>query len=281
MTYKKSELRKKTADELSAMLADDSLFLSDDKNDDILLITEVLAKKEKKTAKEIKAEDEALWNKLAAKHGDLIPIKPKTRAESERITFKYVSRRVVAVAAAFALIILAGNTVTTFAYNENLFTVLFSFNDEVFKSDLVNPSGSNETPDKENTEYDFKTLEEAFKAFGISKPGVPVLPDGYVLRELDTRYFGGRFMVRGFYERGDDTLIIEATIYDQTPDSLQTFYEKDDGPVEVYKYAGQEINIFTNLTRRVAVWIDGAGEFAVSGELTPDEIKAIIHSMYD
>jgi hypothetical protein len=279
MTYSKKELRKKTADELAAMLADEALFISDEENDNIIAIAEVIAEKECKTKSEIKAEDDAFLHKLLTENADIIPIKPKKRAGKPKI--KMLPRRALAIAAGFAIVLLATNTVTTFAYNENLFTAIFSFTDEVFKSDVVNPEGSNETPRKENTEYDYKTLEEAFEAFGIISPKAPVIPEGYALRELDTRYFGGSYMARAFYEKGEDTLIISATIYDQTPDSMQRYYEKDDGPLEIFEYGGVEINIFTNLTRRVAVWLDGEGEYSITGILTTEEMKTIIKTMYD
>lgn len=82
----------------------------------------------------------------------------------------------------------------------------------------------------------------------------------------------------------EGTLIFFVAVHlpreDGRQDSMGTF-QKDEGDPVPYEAGGVTHMLFTNAGRASAVWVNGPAECALSGDITMDELKQIIDSIYE
>ncbi len=136
---------------------------------------------------------------------------------------------------------------------------------------------------------EYASLQEALSAYGIDRQIVPRrLPEGFALEELvvDDHVFnaGGNIVFFAAYYRGGDVLTILIDIYLEREyrgqDSFGKF-QKDEGAPVPYEAGGVTHLLSTNAGRPVALWANGPAECAVTGDITMEELKAMIDSIYE
>ena len=86
------------------------------------------------------------------------------------------------------------------------------------------------------------------------------------------------------YHREEDPLVIQVNIYleneDRVYDSFGNF-QKDEGDPIPYEAGGITHLLATNAGYPVALWANGPVECAISGDITMDELKQMIDSIYE
>lgn len=138
---------------------------------------------------------------------------------------------------------------------------------------------------EEPGEYD--NLQEALTDYGLNRSVAPKrMPDGFDLEQLivDSETDPDSIAFVAFYSRGENYLFIQIDIYLQSEGSSNDRFgdfQKDEGDPIPYEAGGVTHLLTTNVGRPVALWANGPAECAISGDITMDELKEIIHSIYE
>ncbi|MEH2937453.1 DUF4367 domain-containing protein [Lawsonibacter sp. JLR.KK007] len=134
---------------------------------------------------------------------------------------------------------------------------------------------------------EYTDLQEALTAYGINRPVVPKwLPEGFVIEQLivDNGTFPDTIIFAAYYCRGEDVLGIQIDIYlrDENKNS-ENFghFEKDEGDPISYEVGGITHLLVTNAGQPVALWANGPAECSINGDITMDELKQMIDSIYE
>ena len=134
---------------------------------------------------------------------------------------------------------------------------------------------------------EYADLQEALTAYGINRPVVPKwLPEGFVLDDLivDDLGDGDQIVFHAPYRRGNNYLIVQMDIYleneNRSQDNFWDF-QKDGGDPIPYEAGGITHLLTTNAGRPVALWANGPAECCISGDITMEELKQMIDSIYE
>lgn len=180
-------------------------------------------------------------------------------------------------AAAAILLVLAVTVAPPALGYESVFAMVGHWNETIFSF-----LGINQEPEPSELPEDisYDSLEEALEANGVTVPAVPRMPDGYELVEVDMRRFSevGRIDYNAFYKKG--SMIISMHITQRENETTRQF-EKDESFVEEYETGGIVHFIFKNNDRLLAAWYTGTLECSLQVELSVDELKTMIDSIYE
>lgn len=133
---------------------------------------------------------------------------------------------------------------------------------------------------------EYANIQEALEDYGFYRPVVPQwLPDGYVQEELITADLAGTQLIfHVLYKRGEDSLVFQVNIYldyEGRDHGSSGNFQKDEGDPIPYEAGGITHLLAMNAGRPVALWADGPAECALSGNMTMDELKQMIDSIYE
>lgn len=138
---------------------------------------------------------------------------------------------------------------------------------------------------KEPGEY--TDLQEALTAYGLNRSVVPKwLPEGFVQTHLDIEAVakGSLIIFYALYQWEKNPLVIQVNIYledeERVYDSFGNF-QKDEGDPIPYEAGGITHLLTTNAGRPVALWANGPAECCISGDITMEELKQMIDSIYE
>ena len=134
---------------------------------------------------------------------------------------------------------------------------------------------------------EYTDLQEALTAYGLNRSVVPKwLPEGFVLEELivDDSSDPTQIVFLSLYHREDNSLIVQMNVYleeeNRGADNFWDF-QKDEGDPIPYKAGDITHLLTTNVGRPVALWANGPAECFISGNITMDELKEMIDSIYE
>jgi len=139
-------------------------------------------------------------------------------------------------------------------------------------------------PDKPE---EYASLQEALSAYGLNRPVTPRrFPEGFVMEDLivDNESSSSVIIFAAFYCRGEDSLVLQVDIYlKQEYGAHHAFghFQKDEGDPVPYEAGGVTHLLTTNAGRHVALWANGPAECAVSGDITMEELKDMLDSIYE
>ena len=183
-------------------------------------------------------------------------------------------RRSAAVAAVLALAI--GLTVTASAFGwDALWNTVATWVNGTFSfstGDQVDTTG----PSPQNI-VEYASLQEALRYTGLEYDFVPTwIPDGYQLQEVIVDQNPVQSVYGARYKNGEQVLKVTVRVYASSdPEKI----EINDSMVEIYRLNGVDYYIFSNNAQLRAVWMKGAYECNISGELTVEELKTMIDSI--
>lgn len=196
------------------------------------------------------------------------------------------SVRGILAAAALALLLLSVSAAAA-AGGYDLWRLLAQWTDEVIS--ITPGQVSRIDPDKiripeEGTEY--ASLQEALEDCGMTLPLAPNwVPEGFELIDLmvDTSDPNSLFFVT-CYDKEDTVLLISLQIFLTREDGGHGGYgdfQKDEGDPIPYQAGGVTHLLSTNAGRPIALWVNGPVEGSIIGDITMDELKQIIDSIYE
>ena len=134
---------------------------------------------------------------------------------------------------------------------------------------------------------EYTDLEEALTDYGLNRSVVPKwMPEGFVQTHLDIEAVAGDSLIifYALYQWEKNPLVIQVNIYleneNRAYDSFGNF-QKDEGDPVPYEGGGFTHLLSTNAGRPVALWANGPAECYISGDITMDELKQMIDSIYE
>ena len=270
-----SRFERLSNEELRSILARDSL-LDDGEDadvDSILAISEILAGREQTPASEIDAAWESFQKdyrpyKMDAKPLFALDDEKEERSEGRKKTLLLV--RIVSIAAVISLLLGFG-AVTAYAREGALWNVVVNWSQGSFR--LADPDEPKPGP--------FYALATALRGCGIREPLVPKwLPDGYEEGTFQFEDISGFMQFYSTCYNGEKEIHMNVFRYssEQRP---ETVYESDTSvPYEIYEAGGVEHYLMMNDKYRRAVWMNGDLECSILGEVSEQEMKRIIDSIY-
>jgi len=90
-----------------------------------------------------------------------------------------------------------------------------------------------------------------------------------------------RFIVRAAYTVGTREFTVLITIHDTTPETYDVTYQKNTTIEEEYLAGGITHYIMGNTETLSAMWLNGCVEGHIQGELTVEELRQMIDSIYE
>ena len=134
---------------------------------------------------------------------------------------------------------------------------------------------------------EYTDLQEALTAYGSNRSVVPKwLPEGFVQIHLDIEAAakGSLIIFYALYQWEKNPLVIQVNIYledeERVYDSFGNF-QKDEGDPIPYEAGGITHLLTTNAGRPVALWANGPAECYIGGNITMEELKQMIDSIYE
>lgn len=203
-----------------------------------------------------------------------------------QLRFRRWGVRGILVAAALAALLLSAS-VAAAAAGHDLWRMLARWTDEVIS--IAPGQVTRVDPDEiripeEGTEY--SNLQEALDDCGLTLPVAPKwIPEGLELIQLIVDTNDPTSLAFVTYYHGDDTtLLISLHIFLTREDGGHGGYgdfQKDEGDPIPYEAGGITHLLSTNAGRPIALWVNGPVEGSIIGDITMDELKQIIDSIYE
>lgn len=179
------------------------------------------------------------------------------------------------IAAAAALAIVIGGTVTAGAFHMNVFEIVGNWTKETFHFG----SGVQTTPTEpsEAVARPYASLQALLTDYDVSLPLVPTwLPEGYEATDTKIKETPKQRFFYATHANGDKMIMIQIKDYmDADPEQI----EQSDDLIEAYEAAGVCYYIFDNLGQLRAAWVHENYECYISGPLTIAEMKQVIDSI--
>ena len=224
----------------------------------------------------------ASLNRFLDKHSRLVECASRTSKKSRPNT----SRWKPSVAAAIAVLVVLGSLVTAQALGIDVFGAIARWTDETFRftSSLQNSADTDsdtQNSNKQSPDGEYTSLRDALDACGINQSIVPKwLPEGFELAKVSVSSQPSPMSIRAKYTFGNRNFSLIIFLYDSTDAVDCTVFEKDSATVTTYERGELTYYIMSNNQRLTAAWMpEDLIICAIMGDLTVEEIEAIIDSM--
>ena len=106
------------------------------------------------------------------------------------------------------------------------------------------------------------------------------IPDAYTLEESSIKHMQRYTKIRATFVNDTKEFTFTIRAYSAIEDASNVIIEKSDEPVEVYVVNDIPHYIFSNLDIRNASWINNTVHCLISGDVSEEEIKTMIDSIY-
>lgn len=265
----RKNLSQMSTEELEQILRQDVEAPADQEADtDFLLdVMEVLAKRDKENSQTEKTAEEA-WASFQEHYA------PEPEAIRSARPVRPWIRRLIAAAAALVLILCIPVTAHAFDWDE-LWDVVARWAKETFSF----VSGDAEPIETPSSTYagKYSSLQEFLEKSNRHFSMIPSsIPNNFTLVSTEKHITPSREIFLAVYSDGkrEFTLRIQTCL----SESFQNI-EVDKDSVEIYTVYGTEYYIFSNYGQIQATWLSDSYECILSGELSIDEVKAMIDSI--
>lgn len=194
---------------------------------------------------------------------------------------KHSSRALIKILPIAAALIFLFGSVTAQAFGLDIFGAIARWTSEVFQlSDSSTPHaaiGTNPLAEGEGVYYD--SLEEAVDAFGITAPIAPKwIPERFKLVKVSAVNKSGGVLIYADYESNDGFLQVR---YKEVKNIDFSSLEQEGSGVETRFKNGLEHYLLSDMDREKAFWQNGELECQIAGNVTRQEMKEIVDSIYE
>lgn len=235
-------------------------------------IMEVLSKRRQEQNPQAFRSDEEAFTEFKQYY---MPKEENVSAQPKKIRMPTRLLKTAAAIFAVVVILVAGMTVTAKAFRFDLWGRIASWTKEIFQFSDVSDPGVTDTKKEHSIEYN--QLRAALAEYEIDESITPTwLPDGYKHKDITVK---ASPKVRSFYtifENYNVELIISIR---QTIGVPAKQVEKTEDLLEIYTANGINYYIFSNTDTLQVVWSIGEFECQIVGEITIEEMKAMIDSI--
>lgn len=196
--------------------------------------------------------------------------RPKFVGPSNRIL------KTVAALLAIVFVLAVGTTLTAKAFHVDIWAKFASWTKEFFQFTDSAQGITVANPEKENN-LELKSLQDALMQYSVTEKLVPTwMPEGYKSGDLSIVSTPRLLNINALYKNNEDRLIIRVS---QTIGAPAKQVEKSDDLFEIYTVGGIDYYIFSNNSNLQAKWTIGEYECVIIGQITLDEMKAMIDSI--
>lgn len=239
---------------------------------DLFEIMEVLSKRRQQQNPQAFRSDEEAFAEFR-KH--YMPKESKTVAQHKATKFPSRLLRTIAAVLVVVLILTAGTTITAKALNYDIWRKFANWTKEFFQ--FTDVSGPNITEPDQTDAIEYRQLYDALVEFGISEEIVPSwLPAGYKHKDIMAMTSPKERSIYAIYDNNNAELIIRVR---QSIGVEPERIEKNDELLEIYTVDGVEFYIFSNTETLQTTWLLGEFECQIIGQITIEEMKAMIDSI--
>lgn len=239
---------------------------------DLFEIMEVLSKRRQEENPQAFRSDEEAFAEFKQYY---MPKEKNASAQPKKFRAPARMLRTVAAVLAVVLILTVGMTVTANAFRFDLWGKIASWTKEIFH--FSNVSGPDVTEPEEDYPVEYEQLRAALAEYRIEENIVPTwLPDGYKHKDIKVTASPKMRSIHAVYENNNVELIIRIR---QTIGVPAHQVEKTEDLLEIYTANGADYYIFSNTDTIQVAWSIGEFECQIIGELTIDEMKAMIDSI--
>ena len=274
------QLDNMSIDELTDALAD-MWDTTDDRSYSTAWMDECL-KKIEDVEKAPEFDVDASLDSFLSKHSRLVECTSHTSKKDNRKASRWKSP----VAAVVAVLVVLGSLVTAQALGIDVFGAIARWTDETFR--FTSPSQNETDPDADiqnsndqSPDGEYTSLQDALDACGIKQNVIPqYLPEGFALENVSVSTLPSMVDVDATYTSNDRWFRLVITRYNSPETVGQTIFEKDSEDIILYEKDGITVYIMSNNQSHTAVWMpEDLIICAIRGDLTVEEIEAIIDSM--
>lgn len=203
---------------------------------------------------------------------------PKEKEDVKSKVIRFPNRMLKTVAAVLAVVIMfaVGTSITAKAFHVDIWSKFASWTKDIFQFTDLPWETTPESPEKEYNP-ELTSLQDALTEHGIIEKVIPTwMPIGYRTSDLKILNTPRVRNISAVYEKDGSELIIKIrqTIGVQAPQ-----IEKNDDLLETYTVDGVEYYIFSNTETLQAAWSNGEFECIIGGNITLEEMKAMIDSI--
>lgn len=253
----------------------------------IIEILEVIERREPEIAEKFDAD--AAWRDFQAKHlgqapfcdTDQLPEPDSShpiQIEDRQIPGKKSLRFKIAVLVAAALVLLLCGT--AMANGLSVFQTIAKWGAETFG--FVWVSNNERESGADATEYDpFRALRIAVERKSDVQAVPTWAPNGTeIVGNISVVERTQCIRIQGTYKIGDDQFTIRIQIYQEGPETYDGTYERDEMYEDEYEVGGVTHYIMDNNGNTGAVWTNGLVEGYIQGDLSVNDLKGMIDSIY-
>ena len=246
----------------------------------ILQITESIARRQPSGP-----DVDAAWEQLQTQYlPRLRRLRPAGWSSASRTHYAAGTRRHIRRTACGVLVIaaLVAALTATAQARGGIRRLIAQWTDEVFTFVSVGDAGAEAEPlpiPEEPPADGYADIRSALAELGINTPAAPSwIPEGFTreLLEIEPLFTDSSAIVYAYYNRDGDSLVINILVNSDGG----TSWQKDEGAAEIFEAGGVTHYLMENAGRQTAVWVNGPLECALSGDITREELKQIIQSIY-
>lgn len=276
--------------------------------DEILYISEVIAKREKEhpTGRYAEADVEAAWETFQTKYLPYVtdgrslfdfddepnrtlaenPVSDFSSPSGKRLISlrgrRRLSRVVSLVAVAAALLGLM--TVTAYAMGYDLWGVIAQWTKDTFTFVSASKANDAENSSAEVTLNDgeYANLQVALDAYGVTEPLAPEwFPEGFVMDSAIVSELSNEVLFYTCGNNNDHMLAIQIYKHNSPNDINYASWQKDDVDITTLEIENCIFYMMTNAERNSAVWSNGPFECSISGDISLAELSKMIESIFE
>lgn len=188
------------------------------------------------------------------------------------------------IAAIVAVVMMLCSMVTAQAFGFDIFGAIARWTEDTFRFSTSTQSAENQqNAPAPATDGEFLTLQEALDAYGISELVAPRwYPAGFKTAEVSVSPRTTGVTIQADYEdsgKSISVIIRQYTTVEDADISIGTF-EKDASDVTQYEYNGIMHYLMSNNSNNIATWADNMLVCSISGDMSVDELKRMVDSIY-
>ena len=225
---------------------------------------------------------DASLNRFLDKHSWLVECTSRTSEKNRSNT----SRWKPSIAAAVAILVVLGSLVTAQALGIDVFGAIARWTDETFRftspsQNETDPEADIQNSNDQSPDGEYTSLQDALDACGIKQNVIPqYLPEGFSLENVSVSTLPSDVAIDATYTSNDRRFRFVITRYNSPETVGQAIFEKDSEDIILYEKGGVTVYIMSNNRSRTAAWMpEDLIICAIMGDLTVEEIEAIIDSM--
>ena len=277
--------------------------------DEILYISEVIAKREKEhpTGRYPEIDVDAAWENFQTKYlpymtdgrslydfddeepghteGQNAGTDSPSPTGRKRIFLRGRRRlsRVVSFAAVIA-VLLGLMTATAYAMGYDLWNVIAQWTKDTFTFVSVSKFNDEEIPSTSTTEGEYADLQAALDAYGITEQLSPTwIPEGFKLElvSVDEGAEDVKAIFCACYRFDKRSIIVQINMHQTPEEASYATWQKDDMDVDTVEISNCIFYTMQNAGRECAIWTKGPFECNINGNISSDELHKMINSIFD